>query len=326
MDLSELDGLAGKFFAKGLADSTQRIRTYRSAQNRYLAFCREGNLEAIPVSENVLCYYVSYLAREKLRHKTIKVYMSAVRYLHVAERGGDPFQAPMVRLQYVLRGIKRCEAEGGTRSRERLPISPDILGRIRRVWGARASDRDVKMLWAACCLGFFAFLRIGEMTVPSEEGYDPAVHLSWGDVAIDDPASPSVLRVTVKQSKTDPFRRGVDLFLGKTEKEVCPVQALLGYMVSRGCGDGPLFVYKDGRYLTRQRLVEALRGALEEAGLDCAKYCGHSFRIGAATAAAKQGIEDSIIQTLGRWKSLAYLQYVKIPRDQLANYSRVLCA
>ena len=81
-----------------------------------------------------------------------------------------------------------------------------------------------------------------------------------------------------------------------------------------------------GRYLTRRRFVVAVGEALERAGLDQANYCGHSFRIGAATTAAAKGMEDSLIKTLGRWRSLAYLDYIRIPRDQLANYSRVLCA
>ena len=66
--------------------------------------------------------------------------------------------------------------------------------------------------------------------------------------------------------------------------------------------------------------------ALQAAGLDESRYCSHSFHIGAATAAAARGMEDSVIKTLGRWRSLAYLDYVKIPQDQLAGYSRLIAA
>ncbi len=85
-------------------------------------------------------------------------------------------------------------------------------------------------------------------------------------------------------------------------------------------------MFPNGDFLTRQWLVSVVREAIKKAGLDPTKYCGHSFRIGAATAAAKNGLEDSVIKTLGRWHSLAYLEYVQIPRDQLAGYSQVLCS
>ena len=76
--------------------------------------------------------------------------------------------------------------------------------------------------------------------------------------------------------------------------------------------------------LTRQRFVIAVKAGLDKAGIDSNKYSGHSFQIGAATTAAQNGMEDSIIKTLGRWESLAYLRYVKIPRKQLADYSSIL--
>ena len=64
-----------------------------------------------------------------------------------------------------------------------------------------------------------------------------------------------------------------------------------------------------------------VRDALAAAGVDEGSYCGRSFRIGAA---AKRGVEDSVIKTLGRWESTVYLQYVRIPREQLTGYSRRL--
>ena len=102
--------------------------------------------------------------------------------------------------------------------------------------------------------------------------------------------------------------------------------ALLGYLSVRGSQHGPLFLFEDGRFLTRGRFVDAIRTALNSAGVDQQKYCGHSFRIGAATTAAARGIEDSVIKTLGRWESVAYLQYVRIPREQLSGVTCQLAA
>ena len=136
---------------------------------------------------------------------------------------------------------------------------------------------------------------------------------------------PNVLNVLIKTSKTDPLRNGITLFVGKISSGLCPVSAMLAYLVIRGPHPGSLFMFNNGLYLTRARFVDAVRGALHEAGIQCMKYSRHSFRIGAATTAEARGIEDSVIKTLGRWKSLAYLEYVRIPRQQLANYSSMLC-
>ena len=118
----------------------------------------------------------------------------------------------------------------------------------------------------------------------------------------------------------------MDLFLGRTGTDICPVVALLNYLVIRGMVSGPLFLFRDGTYLTRQAFVRAVRQTLETAGVDQSHYCGHSFQIGAATTAAARGVEDSMIKTLRRWNSTAYLQYVRIPREQLTFYSRMLGA
>ena len=137
-------------------------------------------------------------------------------------------------------------------------------------------------------------------------------------------ADPKVLKVKLKASKTDPFRGGIDIFIGRTSNSLCPVAAVLAYMVIRGQGPGPFFKFQDGKPLTRARLVTEVKRALTRAGVDCKHYSGHSFRSGAATAAAKQGMGDATIKMLGRWKSSAYQLYVKTPRDQLAAVSQRL--
>jgi hypothetical protein len=73
------------------------------------------------------------------------------------------------------------------------------------------------MLWAAACLCFFGFFRSGELTVPSAQGFDPTIHLSWGDVAVDNPTNPTAIRVLLKRSKCDQFGKGVSVFIGRTD-------------------------------------------------------------------------------------------------------------
>ena len=46
-----------------------------------------------------------------------------------------------------------------------------------------------------------------------------------------------------------------------------------------------------------------------------------SFRIGAATTAASQGIQDSVIKMLGRWQSSAYILYICTPHIAFCEIS-----
>ena len=268
---------------------------------------------------------MAYLAREGLKHRTIKAYLSGIRCMQIHLSMGNPFgNGAMPRLEYVLTGIKRVESRSGVTHRRRMPITMDIMCRLRGVWLTPAADPDKVMLWAAACTGFFGFLRAGEFSVPSAQAYDPQGHLNLADISVDSHATPSMVCLQIKQSKTDPFRQGVEVFLGRTYAAVCPVEAIIGYIAVRASSPGPLFVLQSGTPLTRSYLVTELQSALRILGLEDSQFNGHSFRIGAATTAAMQGLEDSLIQTLGRWKSEAYRTYIRIPRNELAEVSRVL--
>ena len=177
------------------------------------------------------------------------------------------------------------------------------------------------MLWAACTLGFFAFLRSGEFTVVPgrKEGL-----LSPADIQVDSRQSPKFISITLHSSKTDPFGNGCTLYIGHTDSEICPVTAVLAYLAIRPPIHVPLFLHANSSLLTWSSLVSAVRSALSDSGLDLSRYMGHSFRIGAATSAALAGLPNSLIQTLGRWKSTAFQRYIRTPRDTLLATSQVL--
>lgn len=176
-----------------------------------------------------------------------------------------------------------------------------------------ASNFDHIMLWAACCICYFGYLRSGEICVLSPKEYDPLAHLSINDIAVDCHGKPSM--VLLKESKTDPFRQGITIFLGATGSTLCPVNTLLAYVDVRGQAPGPLFLFKDQQPLTRERLVSCLRMAISKAEFDPKLYAGHSFRIGAATTAHLNGVEDSTIMTLGRWRVMRIFDILEFQKN-----------
>lgn len=187
------------------------------------------------MSESLLCYYASYLATQRLAPQTIKTSLAAIRYMQVILGLPEPREFSFLpRLRLVQSGIQRTHLQRtSSPPRVRLRVTPSILNRIKELWSARSTEPDIIMLWAAACLCFFGFFRSGELTVPSAQGFDPTIHLSWGDVAVDNPTNPTAIRVLLKRS----------------------------------------------------------------------------------------GIEDSVIRTLGRWNSTAFLSYIRTPRENLAHFS-----
>ena len=145
--------------------------------------------------------------------------------------------------------------------------------------------------------------------------------LSWGNIQVDSHDHPSYLRIVLWQCKTDLFGAGVSLFVGATGDTLCPVTAVLSYLSVRPNRPGPLFMYQDGRPLSQVDLVAAICQVLAADGLDVSRFNGHSFQIGTATTAAQVGIPESVIQSLGCWKSSAFMIYVRTSPQQLTAIS-----
>ena len=68
----------------------------------------------------------------KLSHITIKCYLAAMHHLQVAEKAGDPRISQMPRLEHALWDIKLTKAKGKKKRMERLPISVEIMGKLRQ--------------------------------------------------------------------------------------------------------------------------------------------------------------------------------------------------
>ena len=132
--------------------------------------------------------------------------------------------------------------------------------------------------------------------------------------------------VQLKVSKTEPFRNGQTIVIGKANSHLCPLSAMLAYLESRTSfpTTGPLFTFQSGSFFTQGRLTNETRLLLSKEGLNSSEFACHSFRIGAATTAASANLPPWIIKVLGRWSSDCFEQYIKTPPSVLAQVPQTL--
>ena len=181
--------------------------------------------------------------------------------------------------------------------RHRLPITADIMRLLFNVWSnSPEAGCYVSILWAASCVGFFGFMWAGEFAGSLWRTFT-ADMLSPRDISVDSHEEPSVVSILLRRSKTDPFGVGkLTIHLGITHQDICPVSALLGYITRRRESFGPLFMFRDGTPLSKQRLMQQVKQDLR------ARTLVPWTSLGTATSVSIAEIKDSVIQTLGSWR------------------------
>jgi len=75
---------------------------------------------------------------------------------------------------------------------------------------------------------------------------------------------------------------------------------------------GPFFVYRSSVRLSYHTMTGNIKSTVTRLGFNPSFFSTHSLRIGGASALAAAGVPDYIIQTFGRWKSLAFLMYIRL--------------
>ena len=278
-------------------------------------------------SEDLFMYFVSHCSTNlNLQFKTIKLYLCGIRRAYIEHGLGDPFilpgNLPMLQLQQVLRGIKKCQPQ---LCKPRLPITYEILSQFVAIMDRGFFGKYLDALMkSACCVSFFGFLRRGEFTSPTSK-FDNSTGLTRLDILFNNLYEDLVteLHLVLQSSKTDPFRQGIIIKLFRTSGAICPIQNTIAFLRLRDSsshlahGVAPLFAMPNGEPLTRNLFINMLNQLCRACGLNPLLYSGHSLRIGAATSAAKQNVANHLIQVLGRWSSDCYKTYIKTSPETL---------
>jgi hypothetical protein len=145
-----------------------------------------------------------------------------------------------------------------------------------------------------------------------------------GTERLDDQDREEADRVEVRfvASKGDQMRVGCVLGRTKVEGRVGAVELLLDILREQDRWGGvipsdlPLAAYKKSmggkwQVWTRKQAVGELRRLMTSQGREGKEYALHSFRIGGATTMASLKLDAYLIKREGRWKSDAFMAYIR---------------
>ena len=249
--------------------------------------------------------FIAFLSLSHFSHRTAELYVAAISFQCKIQGMIDPTKHFIV--NKTLGGLKRT----AKCKKVRLPITIDILQGILTKLSAVCFDTYEATLFSSVfVLACFGFFRIGEITAASKTDKQAHRRLSIQDIKW--VGGGDVLLIHVRYSKTDQLGKGTTLKLTKqNHANLCPLRLLKRFLVLRPAFPGPLFCHRNGEPLTRYQFSAVLRRALYLLNPQLKNYTTHSFRLGAASSAAKWGWSTEQIKRSGRWSSDAYKVYVQ---------------
>ena len=279
---------------------------YKRGVETFMEFRKQYLMDPCwPINEYQVISFISWLSLKGMSPSSISSYISALAFVHKINGWNDPTDS------FLVRKLKEGKKKKNSRVDSRLPISPAILARLVHLLPSMCNSTfEVQLFKSAFLLAFFGFLRIGEFTCTTKKG-DCSRVLSINDVKVLG-SSQAALEIRVRFSKTDQRGSVVKLQIDSaSDKKLCPVAAISDYLQMRPIHQGPLFIHFNKEPLLSRQFSHILKKGVQLMGLTPSHYSAHSFRIGAATAAAIGGLSEDKIKEMGRWKSSAYQLYIR---------------
>jgi integrase len=278
------------FAAESRAQATRDA--YASDWRIFKAWADGASLATLPAEPATVALYLSALATAGRKASTIGRALVSISQAHKA--AGLPSPRASLAVQEVVKGIRRTL---GTAAAQKAPVLVDNLrAMVAQLPGGLLGARDRALL----LVGFAGGFRRSELAA-----------LDVADVAfVRDGAE-----VTIRRSKTDQEGHGRKLpICYGGNPATCPVRALQAWLELAAMKEGPIFrgVNRHGQIgagrLTPRVVRLVVRRSAARAGLDAAKYGGHSLRAGLVTEAAKHGKRRSKIMQATGHRSEAMLQ------------------
>lgn len=291
-------GIAGELIRRSLADSTWSA--YTASWSSWSHFCAIMGVPPFSSTISLATCYVSHLIQQGISAASLKKHLSGISFF-LKLGGASPLTYfPLIR--QMVKGVERLHVSCD----RRRPITLELLSALLDVlWLVCTSYGEALVFRLAFSLAFFAALRVSELVAKNKRE-------SSGLLARDTVMLGESLWLFLRRSKVDQMGKGtwikLDRWLGSP---VCPVEAFVTFGRHRQSASQSLLVHDDGSVVTVFQFNSVLRAALVRLGCSFLNISSHSFRIGAATEAARLGLSGEKICNIGRWRSNRYKLYVR---------------
>jgi integrase len=284
---------AREFARHSKAENT--LRGYRADWRDFCSWCESHALSPLPASPETVAVYIAECAG-RLKVGSIQRRLNAIAEAHKATGLESPTSSGLVR--NTLKGIRRAL---GTATASKAPtLTDDIRAMVDACDTGLIGSRDRALV----LLGFAGAFRRSEL-----------VALDIADCTF----GKDGLTVTLRRSKTDQDGAGRKIGIPYgSNPETCPVRTVQAWLAEAGADSGPLFrsINRHGQVqagrLSGIDVARVVKKLAVRAGLDPAKYAGHSLRAGHATSAAIAGAsERSIMNQTGHRSVQMVRRYIR---------------
>lgn len=263
--------------AKALSDRTRKA--YADQWRWFSEWCDDHDEQSLPVEPLVLGAYLTARAEAGWKPSTLSQGLAAICHEHTTNGHASPRRDP--ELGEIWAGIRKGLI---ARPDQKAPLSAQWLREMLDVLpdGLRG-QRDRAIL----LIGFAGGFRRSELA-----------SLQVDDVQF----HPQGVELLVRKSKTDQAGHGhTKVIAYGANPSSCPVRALEDWLELSGLCDGPIFRPIDRnenireRALTPHSIAKMVKDTAGRAGLDAARFSGHSLRAGFVTAATLGGADEAAV-------------------------------
>ncbi|KAJ6451691.1 hypothetical protein DFH09DRAFT_964839 [Mycena vulgaris] len=297
------------------ADGT--LETYGSGLLVYHCFCDSRSIADVhraPTSADLLAAFLA-AAAGSYAGKTLEGYLSGVRAWHTIH--GMHWAPVKAECDALIRAAAALQPKSATKKRR--PYTVDIITIL-----LTHLDPDAPLdASVGSCLttGFYSAARLGELTVKTLDGFDPAIHVKPSNVREEtDPRGLEMTVLGLPWTKSKPS--GEDIFYATQNNATDPRRSFANYLrVNAPPANSHLFsyVHKGARRpLTKSAFITRIHKAFKAAKLEPLQ--GHGIRIGATLFYLLRGTPFDVVKTIGRWASDAFLLYLRKHAQIMAPY------